>query len=210
MNASLVRANDEWITQSKSKQEASARMFTSEAYHNSFWEMSEHGIVIFDENYSIIDANPSFADLVGVPIGELLNRNIFDFVEVSFANHDLINIRALIKGKVTSYEVNEELKYKAQSHRLIPARVIVTRVPKTSDTEFRHAIAQIYLANSHTEIGSKFLQERKNQDLKETIKGLLNQPWFSKGLFWLIGTISVLLALQGNFLKLLEKIVDKI
>jgi hypothetical protein len=60
MSNEVVRPNDEWVKEASTSESSSARMFTSESYHRSFWNLLEHGVVLVDENKTIIEANPYF------------------------------------------------------------------------------------------------------------------------------------------------------
>ena len=58
MSNRAIRPDKNWIEISENAEIPATRMFTSESYYRSFWDLAEHGVVLVDNNKQIIYANP--------------------------------------------------------------------------------------------------------------------------------------------------------
>lgn len=203
-----VRADEEWLEATKEAGTSSVRMFTSESYHHSFWELSEHAIVIFDNNKNIIEANPAFVELVGISAADLEGRNVSEFINPHNWNTDNINMNALMKGRYYSYSTEEKIIHReGRDTDMIPVRVIVTRVPSALTKQFQHFIAQIYRIKEAVQIDGQLLTSQTNQTFAGIFKNLLLQPWFVKTALWFLSILVIMLTLSGNLMPLIERLL---
>lgn len=204
-----VRADEQWLSDTETSEVSSVRMFTSESYHRSFWDLAEHGIVLLDNNKNIIEANPYFVQLVGISQADLEGRAISEIVAARYWRSDNVNLNALIKGSYYSYSNEEEIVHIAGKHNeLIPVRVIVTRVPSTLTDQFQHFIAQVYKIEKAVQIDGQPFVNQANQSFSDIIKGLLMQPWFVQTALWIIFVLIIMLTLSGNLMPVIEKLIN--
>lgn len=209
MRNEAVRADEEWLEATKSGEMSSVKMFTSESYHHSFWELSEHGIVIFDKNKNIIEANPTFVEMVGISAADLEGRNVSEIINPHNWNTDNINMNALIRGSYYSYSTDETIVHReGRETELIPVRVIVTRVPSTLTKKFQHFVAQIYKIEPVAQQFGQPAINQINQSYANIFKSLLIQPWFIKTALWFLGILVVMLTLSGNLLPLIKQFIN--
>lgn len=209
MSNEVVRPNDEWVKEASTSESSSARMFTSESYHRSFWNLLEHGVVLVDENKTIIEANPYFVQLVGISAAELVGMHVSDIIDTRYWRADNVNMNALIRGIQSSYSSDEELiHHVARKTELVPVRVIVTRVPSTLTDEFQHFIVQVYKIEKAVVINGQPFVNQNEQSYSNILKNLLMQPWFIKTALWLIFILIVMLTLSGNLMPVIEKIMN--
>lgn len=201
----IVVADPTWIDRSKASPCASSRMFTSESYHRSFWELLEHGVVLVDENKHIIEVNPYFVELIGISAADLIGTDISTIIGDRFWRADNVNLNAIIRGTQSSYFSDEELKYKQRQNDLIPVRVIVTRVPANMLEGFQHFIVQVYKIEKAVQIDGQPFINQVNQSYSNIIKTLLTQPWFIKAALWFLAILIVMLTLSGNLMPVIEK-----
>lgn len=206
MSNEAVRANEEWIEDTKTSPVSSVRMFTSESYHRSFWDLAEHGIVLLDKDKNIIEANPYFVQLVGQTAADLEGRNIVEIVGGRHWRTDNINLNALIKGTYYSYSNEEEIiSHEHNRQELIPVHVIVTRVPSTLTENFQHFVVQIYKIERAVNVNGQPFVNQMNQPFENIFKTLLSQKWFVQTALWVIGILIICLLLSGNLMQLIEK-----
>ncbi len=206
MRNEAVRADEEWLQATRDAEISSIKMFTSESYHHSFWELSEHGIVIFDKNKNIIEANPAFVEMVGISAADLEGRNVSEIINPHNWNTDNINMNALIRGSYYSYSTEETImQHEGRETNLIPVRVIVTRVPSTLTKKFQHFIAQIYKIEPVAQAIVQPGINQINQSYNNIFKSLLLQPWFIKTALWFLSILVVMLTLSGNLLPLIKQ-----
>lgn len=201
-----VRADEEWMKDAQASETSSARMFTSESYHRSFWDLAEHGIVLLDKDKNIIEANSYFVNLVGISPADLEGRNISEIVGPRYWRTDNINLNTLLKGKCYSYTNDEEL-ISNSNHRehLVPVRIIATRVPSTLTDDFQHFIVQVYKIQRTVEINGQPFIRQNEQSFANIFKSLLMQPWFVKTALWVIFILILALTLSGNLIPIIDK-----
>ena len=201
-----VRADKEWMNNTESSQTSSVRMFTSESYHRSFWDLAEHGVAIIDSEKNIIEANPYFVQLVGISAADLEGRNISEIIGPRYWRSDNVNLNALIRGTYYSYFTEEEITHiEGRENVLIPVRVIVTRVPSTLTENFQHFVVQIYKIEKAVQINGQPFVNQTNQSYGNIMKNLLAQPWFVKTALWIIVILAILVTLSGNLMPIIEK-----
>lgn len=206
MSNTAVRADAEWIEDTKTSPVSSVRMFTSESYHRSFWDLAEHGIVLLDKDKNIIEANPYFVQLVGQTAADLEGKNIVEIVGGRHWRTDNINLNALIKGSYYSYCNEEEIvSHENNRQELIPVRIIVTRVPSTLTEDFQHFVVQIYKIEKAVTINGQPFVNQINQPFENIFKNLLSQKWFVQTALWVVGILIICLLLSGNLMQLIEK-----
>jgi PAS domain S-box-containing protein len=206
MNKSMVRVDEDWINDTKTSPVSSVRMFTSESYHRSFWDLAEHGVVLLDKDKNIIEANPYFVQMIGITAADLEGRNIAEIVGGRHWRTDNINLNALVKGAYYSYTNEEEIVSIENGHNeLVPVRIIVTRVPSTLTEEFQHFIVQIYKIERAVHINGQPFVNQVNQPFENIFKNLLSQKWFVQTALWIIGILIICLLLSGNLMQVIEK-----
>lgn len=206
MNKSMVRADEDWINDTKTSPVSSVRMFTSESYHRSFWDLAEHGVVLLDKDKNIIEANPYFVQMIGITAADLEGRNIAEIVGGRHWRTDNINLNALVKGAYYSYANEEEIvSIENGRNELVPVRIIVTRVPSTLTEEFQHFVVQIYKIERAVHINGQPFVNQVNQPFENIFKNLLSQKWFVQTALWIIGILIICLLLSGNLMQVIEK-----
>ena len=204
-----VRADDTWMKDAQNSSTSSVRMFTTESYHRSFWDLAEHGIVLLDADKNIIEANSFFVNLVGISAADLEGRNIADIVDGRYLRTDNINLNAILNGRYYSYSTDEEItQIRGNRHQLIPVRVIVTRVPSTLTDGFQHFIVQIYKIEKTVQINGQPFVNQNEQSFTNILKNLLMQPWFVKTALWIIFILIIALTLSGNLMPIIEKLIN--
>lgn len=206
MCSDLVRPDEKWIEDTKDSEYSSVRMFTSESYHRSFWSLLEHGVVLLDEQYKIIEVNPYFVELVGVQAINLIGTDIRNYISPEFVHKDTVVMDSLMAGLDSSYCHDESIIKQDRRHTVIPVRIIVTRVPSHLLEDFQHFIVQVYKKNTATHIGEQQYIRKIDQSWSDIIKGLFLQPWFAKFFIWFIFIIIVLVTLSGDLLPLIDRI----
>lgn len=204
-----VRADQDWLEDTANSPVSSVRMFTSESYHRSFWDLAEHGIVLLDADKNIIEANPYFVQLVGMSAADLEGKNISEIVTTRHWRTDNVNLNALIKGSYYSYSNEEEIIHiGVKSTDLVHVRIIVTRVPSTLTDEFQHFLVQVYKIEKAIQIDGQPFVNQANQSYSNIIKNLLMQPWFVQTALWVLLILIVALTLSGNLMPVIEKFLN--
>lgn len=204
-----VRADQDWLDNTAHSPVSSVRMFTSESYHRSFWDLAEHGIVLLDANKNIIEANPYFVQLVGMSAADLEGKNISEIVTTRYWRTDNVNLNALIKGSYYSYANEEEIIHiGVKATDLVQVRIIVTRVPSTLTDEFQHFVVQVYKIDKAVQIDGQPFVNQANQSYSNIIKNLLMQPWFVQTVLWILLILIVALTLSGNLMPVIEKFIN--
>ena len=204
-----VRADQDWLEDTANSPVSSVRMFTSESYHRSFWDLAEHGIVLLDADKNIIEANPYFVQLVGMSAADLEGKNISEIVTTRHWRTDNVNLNALIKGSYYSYTNEEEIIHiGVKSTDLVHVRIIVTRVPSTLTDEFQHFLVQVYKIEKAIQIDGQPFVNQANQTYSNIIKNLLMQPWFVQTALWVLLVLILALTLSGNLMPLIEKFLN--
>ena len=206
MCSELVRPDEKWIEDTKESEYSSVRMFTSESYHRSFWSLLEHGVVLLDEQYKIIEVNPYFVELIGVQAANLIGTDIREYISPEFVHKDTVVMDSLIDGLDSSYCHDESIVKQDRRKTIIPVRIIVTRVPSHLLEDFQHFIVQVYKKNTATEINGQQYIRKVDQTWGDIFKGLFLQPWFAKFFIWFIFIIIVLVTLSGDLLPLIDRI----
>lgn len=204
-----VRADQDWLDDTANSPVSSVRMFTSESYHRSFWDLAEHGIVLLDADKNIIEANPYFVQLVGMSAADLEGKNISEIVTTRHWRTDNVNLNALIKGSYYSYTNEEEIVHiGAKSTDLVQVRIIVTRVPSTLTDKFQHFVVQVYKIEKAVQIDGQPFVNQANQSYSNIVKNLLMQPWFVQTALWILLILIVALTLSGNLMPVIEKFIN--
>lgn len=183
----------------------SHRMFTDSSYHLSLWENAEHSILLISEDGKILSANPHFCDLVHQTMGELHNESFFKLIDKKYFKRDIINLNEIINSNVYIYDSGTQLQ--DTDKKLIPVRMIATRVPASLNHPFRHLVVQIYeLTDTH------IVKNPEYEKIKNHVFGwkeLILTPWFVKLVFIFLIVLSILIALTGDLVPLVEKIIHK-
>lgn len=194
---------EEWLEYiSRDDAPISHKMFTCQSYFDSFWERCDHGILILDENCNVIEANPYFLDLIGSNLTEIKNKSLQDVVSERTIVADYTNITSIIKANQYSYETNTEVNYKFKGVKLIPVKLIASRVPSTLNLPFQHVIVHIY------EIKDAFVYTENdyicNKSWGELLKIWFSKGWFTKWLLVLLTIIILILGYNGNLLDFIQ------
>jgi PAS domain S-box-containing protein len=207
--SSVVRSDKEWLEVSENAEVPATRMFTSESYYRSFWDLAEHGVVLVDNNKQIIYANPYFVHMIGITSAELIGMHISEIIDTRYWNVDNVNMNTLIRGGQYSYS-NEEhvVRHANKNNELIQVRVIVTRVPSTLTADFQHFIVQVYKIERAVQVNGQPFVNQNEQSYTNIFKNLLMQPWFIKTALWFLAILVIMLTLSGNLLPIIEKLLN--
>ena len=209
MSNSVVRSDKEWLEVSENAEVPATRMFTSESYYRSFWDLAEHGVVLVDNNKQIIYANPYFVHMIGVTAAELIGTHISEIIDTRYWNVDNVNMNALIRGGQYSYSNEEHIvRHAGRNNELIQVRVIVTRVPSTLTADFQHFIVQVYKIERAVQVNGQPFVNQNEQSYTNIFKNLLMQPWFIKTALWFLAILVVMLTLSGNLMPVIEKLLN--
>ena len=209
MSNSVVRSDKEWLEVSENAEVPATRMFTSESYYRSFWDLAEHGVVLVDNNKQIIYANPYFVHMIGVTSAELIGMHISEIVDTRYWNVDNVNMNTLIRGGQYSYSNEEHIvRHAGRNNELIQVRVIVTRVPSTLTEDFQHFIVQIYKIERAVQVNGQPFVNQNEQSYGNIFKNLLMQPWFIKTALWFLAILVIMLTLSGNLMPVIEKLLN--
>lgn len=209
MSNSVVRSDKEWLDVSENAEVPATRMFTSESYYRSFWDLAEHGVVLVDNNKQIIYANPYFVHMIGVTSAELIGMHISEIVDTRYWNVDNVNMNTLIRGGQYSYSNEEHIvRHAGRNNELIQVRVIVTRVPSTLTADFQHFIVQIYKIERAVQVNGQPFVNQNEQSYTNIFKNLLMQPWFIKTALWFLAILVIMLTLSGNLMPVIEKLLN--
>ena len=207
MCSPLVIPDKQWIKDSADFAYSSARMFTSQSYHRSFWSLLEHGVVLIDKEYHIIEANPYFVSLLGISGAELIGRDIREFISDEFVRTDTVVMNSLIEGLDSSYIHDEEIIRQENRRRVpVPVRIIITRVPSQLLEDFQHFIVQVYKIEKTAHIGTQQYIKKLDQSWGDVFKALFLQPWFVKNFWWIAILVMFILILSGNLLPIVDKL----
>lgn len=207
MCSPLVTPDKQWIKDSADFAYSSARMFTSQSYHRSFWSLLEHGVVLIDKEYHIIEANPYFVSLLGISGAELIGRDIREFISDEFVRTDTVVMNSLIEGLDSSYIHDEEIICQENRRRVpVPVRIIITRVPSQLLEDFQHFIVQVYKIEKTAHIGTQQYIKKLDQSWGDIFKALFLQPWFVKNFWWIAILVMFILILSGNLLPIVDKL----
>ena len=209
MSNSVVRSDKEWLEVSENAEVPATRMFTSESYYRSFWDLAEHGVVLVDNNKQIIYANPYFVHMIGITSAELIGMHISDIIDTRYWNVDNVNMNTLIRGGQYSYSNEEHIvRHANKNNELIQVRVIVTRVPSTLTADFQHFIVQVYKIERAVQVNGQPFVNQNEQSYTNIFKNLLMQPWFIKTALWFLAILVVMLTLSGNLMPVIEKLLN--
>lgn len=209
MSNSVVRSDKEWLEVSENAEVPATRMFTSESYYRSFWDLAEHGVVLVDNNKQIIYANPYFVHMIGITGAELIGMHISEIVDTRYWNVDNVNMNTLIRGGQYSYSNEEHIvRHAGRNNELIQVRVIVTRVPSTLTADFQHFIVQIYKIERAVQVNGQPFVNQNEQSYTNIFKNLLMQPWFIKTALWFLAILVIMLTLSGNLMPVIEKLLN--
>lgn len=209
MSNSVVRSDKEWLEISENAEVPATRMFTSESYYRSFWDLAEHGVVLVDNNKQIIYANPYFVHLIGITGAELIGTHISEIIDTRYWNVDNVNMNALIRGGQYSYSNEEHIvRHANKNNELIQVRVIVTRVPSTLTADFQHFIVQVYKIERAVQVNGQPFVNQNEQSYTNIFKNLLMQPWFIKTALWFLAILVIMLTLSGNLMPVIEKLLN--
>jgi PAS domain S-box-containing protein len=207
--SSVVRSDKEWLEVSENAEVPATRMFTSESYYRSFWDLAEHGVVLVDNNKQIIYANPYFVHMIGITSAELIGMHISEIIDTRYWNVDNVNMNTLIRGGQYSYSNEEHIvRHAGRNNELIQVRVIVTRVPSTLTADFQHFIVQIYKIERAVQVNGQPFVNQNEQSYTNIFKNLLMQPWFIKTALWFLAILVVMLTLSGNLMPVIEKLLN--
>lgn len=209
MSNKAVRLNKDWLEVSENAEVPATRMFTSESYYRSFWDLAEHGVVLVDNNKQIIYANPYFVQMIGITGAELIGMHISEIVDTRYWNVDNVNMNTLIRGGQYSYSNEEHIvRHAGRNNELIQVRVIVTRVPSTLTEDFQHFIVQVYKIERAVQVNGQPFVNQNEQSYTNIFKNLLMQPWFIKTALWFLAILVIMLTLSGNLMPVIEKLLN--
>ena len=70
-------------------QESALLLHKQGAYHRTLFESAPYAIIILDQKYSMVDANPRFFDLFGYRENQIIKKTLFNIIETN--EHETIN-----------------------------------------------------------------------------------------------------------------------
>lgn len=206
MKTGFVCPNDEWLKHIYQEgTPESHKMFTEQSYYDSFWRMAEHGIVLCDDEGTIISCNPYFLDMVESQLDDVKEKSIYNLISERFLKQDYTNIKSIINSYIYSYSNDNELK-NHDGDDLIPVRIVATRVPSSLHYPFKHLIIHFYEMKKSDLI--PLVQQPVTEEM--TWKKLVMQPWFIRCSFAIIALIVILISISGQLFPILQKLLEKI
>lgn len=205
---SVLEPNTNWVDHIKTEDAPdSHRMFTTESYFSSFWRYAAHGVILIDEGFKIIEANPAFLALIGSDMAEIATKELKDIVSACEINTDYTIVNAIIRGKEYSATKEEDLKYEFGTVKYIPVKIVATRVPAALGLPFKHMIVHVYdLRCAHHGIDYK-PNEYKNITWNTLIKQLITEHFIA--IFWFAVTLMTLLAFTGSLGETVDHLINK-
>lgn len=204
MKTGFVCPSDEWLQHIYQEgTPESHKMFTEQSYYDSFWRTAEHGVVLCDEEGTIISCNPYFLDMVDSQLDDAKGKSIYNLISERFLKQDYTNIKAIINSSIYSYSNDNELKNKS-GNDLIPVRIVATRVPSSLHYPFKHLIIHFYEMKKN-----ETFEFNPSKTEEMTWKKIVMQPWFIKCSFAIIALIVVLISISGQLFPILQKILEK-
>lgn len=207
MKTGFVCPSDEWLQHIYQEgTPESHKMFTEQSYYDSFWRTAEHGIVLCDEEGSVISCNPYFLDMVDCQLDDIKEKCIYNLVSERFLKQDYTNIKAIINSSIYSYSNDNELKQDS-GDKLIPVRIVATRVPSSLHYPFKHLVIHFYEIKK-SELYDFATDGVQNENM--TWKKLVMQPWFIKCSFAIVALIIILISISGQLFPILQKLLEKI
>lgn len=203
----LIVKSDKWIEHIAEKgTPLSHKMFAAESYFKAFWQNAEHAMLLLDENFKIVDVNPAFCELVQITAAEATTKSFRELVPDYRFRTDYVNIKSIIHGDQYSFSGDNDIKEEFSNKKLIPVRIVATRVPANLHHNFKHIIMHIYELSPYNE---QYLRQPK-PDHKETWGDVFRcclKKHFVAALITL-STILILAACAGGLNPLLQKLLE--
>lgn len=184
-------------------------MFTNESYFKSFFHNANHGILIINDKYEIVDCNPFMVTLMSTSPAELRTKELKDIIADKHINHDYVNVTSIIKGTSYSMNINSEIKERFKSSHLIPVKIICTRIPSNLSDSFKYVIVHIYpVNNAYASMATGTFDEKthgipEHSNVYSLLQTIIQAKWFG----WVIGAIVMLTALSGQLSDLVKALI---
>lgn len=182
----------------------SQKMFSSESYYTTFWEHALHAIAVVSEEGVIVEANPSFCNLIGIETHEAVGINIRNLVADGEFREDMRMIDTMVLGRMVEGVTDERWNFRLNaSGPFIPVRLKAMRIPANRNRPFKHIIIQVY-------------------DLRSTKYDMQGQNWGSKSwnqigkemvvrhfgkLCSLVLVLAIMLGLSGDLGRIVDTII---
>jgi PAS domain S-box-containing protein len=143
-----------------SRKQAEYALQKSEEQFRTVFEKGPLGMVIVDDSYRFVKANPMFCSMVGYSEDELLTRTFTDVTHPDYIAQDISQVQQLITGKISEYST--EKQYIRKDGRIFWGLVVVSAV-RDRDGKFLYYLALI------TDISERkameVIQETHNADV---------------------------------------------
>ena len=183
----------------------SQKMFSSESYYKTFWEHSLHALAIVNEEGRIVEANPSFCNLIGIETHDAVGINIRNLVADGEFREDMRMIDTMVLGQMVEGVTDERWNFRLDAHGpFIPVRLKAMRIPANRNRPFKHIIIQVYDLRStqYNMQGTNWGDRTWGDIIKQ-----LTVEHFGK-IASLLLVLLILLGLNGNLGKTVDRVID--
>jgi len=133
----IIQCNVRDITE---RRKAETLLEESENRFRQIFENGHFGIVLTNENFKFIRANPSFCRMLGYTEKELLSKKFADITHPDNVNEDIENVKLLFAGKRSVYRT--EKRYIRKDGGVVWGNVVVS-VVRNADKSFLYFLAMI-------------------------------------------------------------------
>lgn len=208
--SSIVQLDKEWIEHIQGEDaHSSHRMFTSESYYKSMWESAGHAIMIIDSNGEILEANTYCLELLEATGAEVENSQMKDIIPDPLWKEEYANFKTVLNGQRYKSTSEIEINTINKKKKLVPVRMIVTRVPASLTRPFQHSIIHIYELQPLTNIESTYGggPDYANMSWTQLLKSIVVNH-IGKVIATII-TIVLALLMSGNLMNVIDRIAPE-
>lgn len=203
----LIVKSDKWIEHIALKNTPlSHKMFAAESYYKAFWQNAEHAMLLLDENFKIVDVNPAFCELVQITAADATTKSFRELVPDYRFRTDYVNIKSIIHGDQYSFSGDNDIRESFDNNKLIPVRIVATRVPANLHHNFKHIIMHIYELAPYNDQILRQPTPVREETWGEILKCCVKTHFV--GALVTIFTIILLVACSGGLSPILQKLVE--